>query len=159
VISEDIKATVVYTASPILTKDHTTLTISANDQNVFSIRPVADGQEHSFSFSIPAAILRTAKFLLLRFDGYLRLTTNPCEEPNNRGQWLSIRKRRDLALVGDESRSVPSLENLTNELIVQHALGATPPLTFVLPDKWNSGELTTLALVAARLGHNIGGKL
>src|SRR5579871_5711975 len=34
VISQDIQATVIYTASPILNRDHTTLTISANDQSV-----------------------------------------------------------------------------------------------------------------------------
>ena len=77
--SEPVEVQVAYVASPLLLSKRSTLTVLANDVQVTSLRPIADGAAHAFSFTVPAERLRGAG-LNLRFQGYLRLTDDACEE-------------------------------------------------------------------------------
>src|SRR5436309_948287 len=65
-ITQDAQVSVFYTASPELIQARSTLSILANDENVYSFHPAGDGNEHNISFTIPAELLQS-KPLDLRF--------------------------------------------------------------------------------------------
>ena len=49
----EIRVDITYIASPLLIQDRSTLTVLANNLEVISIVPVADGEEHTFSIFLP----------------------------------------------------------------------------------------------------------
>lgn len=159
VVTQDVQVNLVYTASPILNRERSTLTVRVNDENVFTLHPIGDGVQHTATFSIPRNVVTPITYgIRLEFNGYLRLTTNICEEPNDPGQWLTISNQTEFVLPVQESVAAPQLNELPGALVVQRALFTPPPVVFVLPDKWNTTMLSTAAQVAARLGKGISGK-
>lgn len=146
---------VAYVASPLLKEDRSTLTVIANDLELVSVRLVADGNEHHISANIPVERLQ-GNGVLLRFQGYLRLTEFECEETNNAGQWLTILRTTNLTLTPMLATEPPDLSQLPEAIVVQNAPGDPPPVVFVLPDSPDAVTLTTAAQVAARLGSSSG---
>jgi hypothetical protein len=157
VFEEEIKMTVVYTASPLLHRQRSTLTILANDQEVTSIHPIADGAKHTLSFTIPLELLQGQGFSL-RFQGYLRLTDLPCEETNNPAQWLKILSNTSLEITPSLNQQPPDLSDLPQAIALQNTPADPPPVIFVLPDNPDPTTLTTAAQVAARLGQATGNR-
>ncbi len=94
----------------------------------------------------------------LEFNGFLRVTSTVCEQPNDPGQWLTISNQTELVLSAQESVATPQLDQLTNALVVQRAFYTPPHIVFVLPAKWNTTTLSSAAQIAARLGKGISGK-
>jgi hypothetical protein len=149
------EVTVRYTASPLLNDDRSTLTVFANDLQVASVRPIPDASSQTFSFEVPVDRLQGSG-LTLRFQGYLRLTDDPCEETNNPGQWLTIERESSVFLLPQTSTVAPTLAALPEALIVQNASDEPPPVTVVLPDNATSTDMTVAARVLARLGADSG---
>ncbi len=144
---------VTYRASPLL-QANSTLTLYANDLELTSIRPVADGKPHTFTVAIPPERLR-GRGLLLHFQGYLRVSDAPCEETNNPAQWLTILARETrLRFEPAWKPAQADLQAMHERLVVGTAPDydqAMPPLIFVLPEQPTTDELTVAGQVAARL--------
>ncbi len=144
---------VTYVASPLL-RPRSTLTLYANKQELISIRPIADGQPHTFTTTIPVSRLQ-GKGVTLDFQGYLRLTDDPCEETNNPGQWIRILTRETRLTLNPTWRPAePELAQMDEVLVVREARDydqPIPPLLFILPDNPTPLELTVASQVAARL--------
>ncbi len=149
---------VTYVASPLL-RPRSTLTLYANKQELISIRPIADGQPHTFTTTIPVNQLQ-GKGVTLDFQGYLRLTDDPCEETNNPGQWIRILTRETRLTLNPTWRPAePELAQMDEVLVVREARDydqPTPPLLFILPDQPTPLELTVASQVAARLAAESG---
>lgn len=150
-LQQEIQIKSIYVASPLLNVKRSTLTVTANDTQISSTRVVADGAEHTFSFTVPAQYLQ-GKGVSLRFEGYLRLTDEECEETNNPGQWLTIRGTSEITVAPTLDTKAPSLTDLPQAIVVQNSYSSAPPVIFVLPDAPDNATLTTAAQVAARLG-------
>jgi hypothetical protein len=155
VFEDAAEITVNYVASPLLNDDRSTLTVFANDLQVASVRPVPDGSSHSFSFDVPVDRLQ-GDGLTLRFQGYLRLTDEACEETNNPGQWLTVKSSSSVFLRPQASTVAPTLASLPEAMIVQNAADEPPPVTVVLPEAATSTDMTVAARVLARLGADSG---
>lgn len=154
-VDEDAQIAVEYAASPLLNEERSSLTVFANDLQVASIRPVADGSRQRFSFTVPADRLGDAG-LTLRFQAYLRLTDNQCEETNNPGQWLAIYPESRVRLDPSIDTTAPTLAMLPTALMEQNAPDDPPALTVVLPEAPSSTELTTALRLLAQLGGSVG---
>src|SRR5690242_2618734 len=48
-VTQDVQVNLAYTASPVLNKDRSTLTVRINDRNVFTLHPIGDGVLHTAS--------------------------------------------------------------------------------------------------------------
>ncbi len=157
-LQQDVTLEVTYIASPLL-RPRSTLTLYANDTELISIRPIADGQPHTFTAKIPVSRLQ-GEGIVLDFQGYLRLTDDPCEETNNPGQWIRILTRQTkLSLAPTWRPAEPDLERLASAMVVRDAREYNqdmPPLVFVLPDEPTPTELTVAGQVAARLSAEAG---
>jgi hypothetical protein len=152
-IDSPLEVRLVYSASPLLNAERSTLTVLAGDAPLISIRPEISGAPHEVRFEVPAERV-SADGLLLTLQGYLRLTDDACEETNNPGQWLTI---HDASVVRFDPRPLseaPDFATLPRAMIVQNPLESvdTAPLVFVLPLNPTGPELTAAARVAARLG-------
>jgi hypothetical protein len=143
-----------YAASPLLIESRSSLTVFANGVEVASLRPAAPGDGafyETVSFEVPMAQIQGAG-LTLRFQGYFRLTDDPCEETNNPAQWLKIAGTSFVRFGGTEDAQHPSLDALPQAVIVQDAWADPVPVVFVLPDASDDAVLTAAARTAARLG-------
>jgi len=82
----------------------------------------------------------------LDFQGYLRLTDDPCEETNNPGQWIRILTRETRLTLNPTWRPAePELAQMDEVLVVREARDydqTIPPLLFILPDDPTPLELT-----------------
>ena len=152
---EQIAIDLGYIASPILIDD-AAIAVRANGTEVASLRPIIDGEEHRFTFEIPTVVLSDRDGgVYLEFTGFLPLTREECEAPNNAGQWVSILDSTELLLDPDLSEVPPMLEDLPEAITIRNAYNAPPPVIFVLPNDPDSLALTTAARVAVGLGSGV----
>jgi hypothetical protein len=149
-LEQDIQVDLVYTASALLEDDRAGLTITANDQEVASFRPVSDGTKQVFTFTIPTEHIYQGNGFLLGFQGNLRTTDASCENMFLPEQWLRILDDTTLTLAAVIDETPPVLGNLSSTLLQDTVLDPTQ-VVFVLPDNPDSAALTTAAQVAARL--------
>lgn len=150
----NVEVELTYTASPLLHSQMAILTILANNQEVTSIRPVGDGQNHTIVFVIPSE-RHLADGITLTFDGHLRLTDEFCEDSFNVGQWLIIRNSSLVRVNLNDSSPAPNLTDLPHAIIVEGKGDNIPPVVFVLPEQPDETSLSVAAQVAGRLGENI----
>ncbi|HEY57280.1 MAG TPA: cellulose biosynthesis cyclic di-GMP-binding regulatory protein BcsB [Anaerolineae bacterium] len=149
--SSPAELSLTYRASSLL-RPRSTLTVIANGLEVASISLEADETWHTVQIPIPANWLGR-KGLSLRFQGYLRVTDEVCEETNNPAQWVEIAPSTALTITPALREPKPDLGQLALDLVVQGAeeYAPAPPLVFVLPDEPTDTELTTAGWLAARL--------
>jgi hypothetical protein len=150
----NVEVELTYTASPLLHSQMAILTILANNQEITSIRPVGDGQNHTIAFVIPAE-RQLADGISLIFDGHLRLTDEFCEDSFNVGQWLIIRNSSLVRVNLNDSPPAPNLADLPHAIVVEGNGDDIPPVVFILPDQPDETSLTVAAQIAGRLGKNI----
>jgi Bacterial cellulose synthase subunit. len=142
--SSPAELSLTYRASSLL-RPRSTLTVLANGLEVASISLEADETWHTVQIPIPANWLGR-KGLSLRFQGYLRVTDEVCEETNNPAQWVEIAPSTALTITPALREPKPDLGQLAVDFVVQGAeeyTPAPPPLVFVLPDEPTDTELTT----------------
>lgn len=150
--SSPAQLSLTYRASSLL-RPRSTLTVIANGLEVASLSLDADENWHTVQMSIPPNWLGR-KGLSLRFQGYLRVTDEACEETDNPAQWVEIAPSTALIIAPTWREPQPDLGQLALDLVVQGAkeyASAPPPLAFVLPDEPTDTELTIAGWVAARL--------
>jgi hypothetical protein len=163
VIEEPIRVTVTYAASPLLDQSRSTLTILANDVEVTSIRPIANGNLNSFSFFIPKT--HVADWGVdLTFRSFLTLPELVCRETNDPGQWLVISGDSQITMTPFRKLEKPTLDQLPQAVMVQSAgeyedVAEVPPTVFVLPDNPNDTTLQAAANVAIGLGYKSDARL
>jgi hypothetical protein len=151
-IKDAITVDLVYTASQILTPDQAVLTISVNNQYVWGIHPIGDGQPHSETFTIPPGIITESSFKV-EFRAYLPVTTNVCELSGIGGQWLRISRESTITLATDPDPAPPQLETLVRGLVPSNVFDPSDaPLVFVLPSYTDPAALSAAAQIAYRVG-------
>jgi hypothetical protein len=146
-----VEVQLTYVASPLLNSQEAILTVLANDQELTSIRPVGDGQDHTVSFVVPLD-RQLPTGINLTFDGYLRLTDEFCEDSFNTGQWLIVRSTSLVRIDLSGTPPAPQLTDLPQAIVVKGDGMDIAPIIFVLPDQPDDLTLTVAAQVAARLG-------
>jgi hypothetical protein len=157
-LEQDIQVDLVYTASALLEDDRSGLTVTANDQEVASFRPVSDGTKQVFTFTIPTELVYQGSGFLLGFEGNLRTTDATCESMFLPEQWLRILDDTTLTLAAIIDETPPVLGNLSSTLLQDTVLDPTQVI-FVLPDNPDSTALTAAAQVAARLNKQVSSKV
>jgi cellulose synthase subunit len=150
----DVEVQLTYAASPLLNTQEAILTVLSNNEELTSIRPIGDGQDHTLSFIIPPD-RQLSTGIQLTFDGHLRLTDEFCEDSFNTGQWLIVRNSSLVRINLSGTPPAPQLTDLPQAIMVQGEGEDIAPVTFVLPDQIDDLTLTVAAQVAARLGTSV----
>ena len=149
-----VEVNLTYTASPLLNSEQAILTVLAENQELVSVRPIADGLDHSISFVVPPE-RQLAAGINITFDGHLKLTDEICEDSFNVGQWLIIRDTSQIRINLSGEDRAPEITDLPQAIVVEGGDINLPPVLFVLPDQLDDVALTTAAQVAMRLGARI----
>jgi hypothetical protein len=147
----NVEVQLTYAASPLLNSQEAILTVLANDQELTSVRPIGDGQDHTLTFIVPPD-RQLSNGVNLTFDGHLRLTDEFCEDSFNTGQWLIVRNTSVVRINLSETPPAPELTDLPEAIVVNGESKDIAPTLFVLPDQADDQTLTVAAQVAARLG-------
>lgn len=152
---DDLVATFLYTASPLLSAERSTVTLEVGDVFISSFIPIPDGQEHEFRVVIPSDLI-SSPGIDMRFTAVLSLqNAEECEERFNVAQWLTFSRNSVFTIEPILDTTPPDLAGLPSDIVVLGAFGNPPAVVFVLPENPTATDLTAAARVAARLGVSI----
>jgi hypothetical protein len=149
-IKSNIQVEVHYIASPLLSSERSTLTVTSDDNVLTSIKVNPDGAQHNFTVTVPAALVREDG-VTLRFTSFLALPELQCRDTNNPAQWITILNTSNVTLQPALKTTPPKLTDLPRAIVVKAAYGDPVPVIFVLPDNPDVVSLTTAGQVAARI--------
>ncbi len=139
----------VYSHSPLLESERSTMTIIVNGLSVQSVRLTPENRERAM-LTVPlplAAFGGDGFFVQVRF--HMRLTRDECEETRNPALWTTIH--------GDSRLVLPTQPTGAYRLEQFDRLFAPPPanrspLALVIPSDQSAEELDAAGLVAFQLG-------
>lgn len=140
----------VFSHSPLLVPDRSTMTAVVNGQSVASVflTPETQGRAR-LSVPLPVDGFRgNGFFMQLQFS--LRLTRDECEEVQNPALWATVHRDSRLLLTTRPSLAGMGLEDLA--ALFTPTSKDTPPLALVLPPDPQPEELEAAGLVAFQLG-------
>jgi len=158
-ITKDIVFQLIYEASEALNPDISTLTISANGEELRSFTPLPDGRLHTEVITIPYDVISPEDDgFSINFAGYLRVTSNECEVTGIPSQWIRISPDSSLKIPAPSELRKPTLNDFSNELLPENILPGIPEssVLFVIPSYEDAIALNVASQVAFRLGQQIG---
>ena len=149
---------VIYSHSPLLMPDRSTMTVVANGQSLTSVFLKEDNRDRArLTIPLPTDNFRGNGWVIdIRF--HLRLTRDECEETTNPALWATIHGESRLVLNTQASDPGPGLEDVPTLFAPSAPLqGATaaqpsPTLAFVLPQNATPEELDAAGIAAYGAG-------
>ena len=157
---EGTQLELVYSHSPLLIPDRSTMTIVANGQSLTSVFLKEENRERAkLTVPLPTVNFRGTGWLIgVQF--HLRLTRDECEETTNAALWATVHGDSRLVLSTRAGDPGPGLEDVPTLFAppapVQGAatapVQAVPTLTMVLPPSAAPEELDAAGLVAYGAG-------
>ncbi len=146
---EDARLELVYSHSPLLEPERSTMTVVVNGLSVQSVRLTPETRTRAqLTVPLPLSVFGGDGFFVqIRF--HMRLTRDECEETRNPALWATIH--------GDSRLVLPTRPTGTYRLDQFDRLFAPPsanrpPLTLVVPEEASPEELDAAGLVAFQLG-------
>jgi len=150
IVQADIPVQLRYQASPILNPDRTIITLIVKGDEITSFRPITDGAEHDFAFTISADNLKPGENFAIQVAASLYITPTDCQDQINPGQWFKILNSSSIVLTHSLNPEPASLADLPTA-IINATPYEQPAVIFVLPENPDSTTLTVAGQVAARL--------
>lgn len=148
----------VYSHSPLLVPDRSTMTVVANGQSLTSVLLREENRDRAtLTVPLPTANFQGNGWVIdIRF--HLRLTRDECEETTNSALWATVHGDSRLVLNTQAGDPGPGLEDVPTlfapPALVQTAAAAqpAPTLAFVLPQNAAPEELDAAGLAAYGAG-------
>jgi hypothetical protein len=146
---EGARLELIYSHSPLLLPDRSTMTIIVNGLSVQSVRLTPDTRTRaSLTVPLPPDLFGGEGFFVqVRFQ--MRLTRDECEETRNPALWATIHGDSLLVLPTRPVRTY-RLEHL--DRLFRPPPDDRPPLTLVIPPSPSPEELEAAGLIAFQLG-------
>lgn len=151
---KDLKLNLVYTKSELLDVNYSTITVFINGEPVSSKR--LDGNrkyQDKWQVNIPKELVKSG-YNSISIKAYKTISDKICRDDSNTANWLVIHKQSDIELKYDlkansnEIKDYDSIfANIGNEEYVD--------TTFVLPDKYNSNELSSIMNLSLNMGQKL----
>ncbi|MBS6506896.1 MAG: cellulose biosynthesis cyclic di-GMP-binding regulatory protein BcsB [Paraclostridium bifermentans] len=151
---KDLKLNLVYTKSELLDVDYSTITVFINGEPVSSKRLDGDRKyQDKWQVNIPKELVKSG-YNSISIKAYKTISDKICRDDSNTANWLVIHKQSDIELNyslksnSNEIKDYNSIfTNIGNEEYVD--------TTFVLPDKYNSNELSSIMNLSLNMGQKL----
>lgn len=141
----------VYSHSPLLVSDLSTMTVVINGQSVESVHLAPDNEDHArLVVPMPVAGFK-GNTIAIRIAFHLRLTRDQCEVADDPALWASIHKESSLSFQTTSDDSALLLTDLPRLFQTQ---GANAPLApaIILPEAPGPEVLDAAGIVAYQFG-------
>lgn len=151
---KDLKLNLVYTKSELLDINYSTITVFINGEPVSSKRLDGDRRyQDKWQVNIPKELVKPG-YNSISIKAYKTISDKICRDDSNTANWLVIHKQSDIELNyslksnSNEIKDYNSIfTNIGNEEYVD--------TTFVLPDKYNSNELSSIMNLSLNMGQKL----
>ncbi|EQK43586.1 bacterial cellulose synthase subunit [[Clostridium] bifermentans ATCC 638] len=151
---KDLKLNLVYTKSELLNVNYSTITVFINGEPVSSKRLDGDRKyQDKWQVNIPKELVKPG-YNSISIKAYKTISDKICRDDSNTANWLVIHKQSDIELNyslksnSNEIKDYNSIfTNIGNEEYVD--------TTFVLPDKYNSNELSSIMNLSLNMGQKL----
>lgn len=151
---KDLKLNLVYTKSELLDIHYSTITVFINGEPVSSKRLDGDRRyQDKWQVNIPKELVKPG-YNSISIKAYKTISDKICRDDSNTANWLVIHKQSDIELNyslksnSNEIKDYNSIfTNIGNEEYVD--------TTFVLPDKYNSNELSSIMNLSLNMGQKL----
>lgn len=151
---KDLKLNLVYTKSELLDVNYSTITVFINGEPVSSKRLDGDRKyQDKWQVNIPKELVKSG-YNSISIKAYKTISDKICRDDSNTANWLVIHKQSDIELNyslksnSNEIKDYNSIfTNIGNEEYVD--------TTFVLPDKYNSNELSSIMNLSLNMGQKL----
>lgn len=149
-VSGNAELRLIYSHSPLLVPDRSTMTVVVNGQSLTSVLLTGENQNRAeLSVPLPLDAL-TGEVLAVTLRFHLRLTRDECEEVQNAALWATVHGDSTLSLATSPSSDAVGLEDL-DALFTPTGVDPTP-ITLVLPPDPSPEELEAAGLIAFQIG-------
>lgn len=151
---KDLKLNLLYTKSELLDVNYSTITVFINGEPVSSKRLDGDRKyQDKWQVNIPKELVKSG-YNSISIKAYKTISDKICRDDSNTANWLVIHKQSDIELNyslksnSNEIKDYNSIfTNIGNEEYVD--------TTFVLPDKYNSNELSSIMNLSLNMGQKL----
>ncbi|GAA0091869.1 cellulose biosynthesis cyclic di-GMP-binding regulatory protein BcsB [Paraclostridium bifermentans] len=151
---KDLKLNLVYTKSELLDVNYSTITVFINGEPVSSKRLDGDRKyQDKWQVNIPKELVKPG-YNSISIKAYKTISDKICRDDSNTANWLVIHKQSDIELnysLKSNSNEIKdynsTFTNIGNEEYVD--------TTFVLPDKYNSNELSSIMNLSLNMGQKL----
>ena len=151
---KDLKLNLVYTKSELLDVNYSTITVFINGEPVSSKRLDGDRKyQDKWQVNIPKELVKSG-YNSISIKAYKTISDKICRDDSNTANWLVIHKQSDIELnysLKSNSNEIKdynsTFTNIGNEEYVD--------TTFVLPDKYNSNELSSIMNLSLNMGQKL----
>lgn len=151
---KDLKLNLVYTKSELLDVNYSTITVFINGEPVSSKKLDGDRKyQDKWQVNIPKELVKPG-YNSISIKAYKTISDKICRDDSNTANWLVIHKQSDIELNyslksnSNEIKDYNSIfTNIGNEEYVD--------TTFVLPDKYNSNELSSIMNLSLNMGQKL----
>lgn len=151
---KDLKLNLVYTKSELLDVNYSTITVFINGEPVSSKKLDGDRKyQDKWQVNIPKELVKPG-YNSISIKAYKTISDKICRDDSNTANWLVIHKQSDIELnysLKSNSNEIKdynsTFTNIGNEEYVD--------TTFVLPDKYNSNELSSIMNLSLNMGQKL----
>ena len=151
---KDLKLNLVYTKSELLDVNYSTITVFINGEPVSSKRLDGDRKyQDKWQVNIPKELVKPG-YNSISIKAYKTISDKICRDDSNTANWLVIHKQSDIELnysLKSNSNEIKdynsTFANIGNEEYVD--------TTFVLPDNYNSNELSSIMNLSLNMGQKL----
>lgn len=151
---KDLKLNLVYTKSELLDVNYSTITVFINGEPVSSKRLDGDRKyQDKWQVNIPKELVKSG-YNSISIKAYKTISDKICRDDSNTANWLVIHKQSDIELnysLKSNSNEIKDYNSIfTNIGNEEHV-----DTTFVLPDKYNSHELSSIMNLSLNMGQKL----
>lgn len=151
---KDLKLNLVYTKSELLDVNYSTITVFINGEPVSSKRLDGDRKyQDKWQVNIPKELVKSG-YNSISIKAYKTISDKICRDDSNTANWLVIHKQSDIELnysLKSNSNEIKDYNSIFTNIGNEEYVGTT----FVLPDKYNSNELSSIMNLSLNMGQKL----
>lgn len=151
---KDLKLNLVYTKSELLDVNYSTITVFINGEPISSKRLDGDRKyQDKWQVNIPKELVKPG-YNSISIKAYKTISDKICRDDSNTANWLVIHKQSDIELnysLKSNSNEIKDYDSIFANIGNEEYLDTT----FVLPDKYNSNELSSIMNLSLNMGQKL----
>lgn len=151
---KDLKLNLVYTKSELLDVNYSTITVFINGEPVSSKKLDGDRKyQDKWQVNIPKELVKSG-YNSISIKAYKTISDKICRDDSNTANWLVIHKPSDIELnysLKSNSNEIKDYNNIFTNIGNEEYVDTT----FVLPDKYNSNELSSIMNLSLNMGQKL----
>ncbi|MGL4877468.1 cellulose biosynthesis cyclic di-GMP-binding regulatory protein BcsB [Paraclostridium dentum] len=151
---KDLKLNLVYTKSELLDVNYSTITVFINGEPVSSKRLDGDRKyQDKWQVNIPKELVKSG-YNSISIKAYKTISDKICRDDSNTANWLVIHKQSDIELnysLKSNSNEIKDYNSIFTNIGNEEYIDTT----FVLPDKYNSNELSSIMNLSLNMGQKL----